>query len=207
MPLAPRYTIESVSSKDGTTIGYRQLGSGPGIVLLHGGMQASQSFLSLAEALSDAFTLFVPDRRGRGRSGPHGAGYGLKKECEDLEAVLAKTGAENVFGLSSGALVVLQAALTLGQIRKIAVYEPPLSMNHSSPTAWVARYDREVAEGKMAAALVTVLKGLQASPAFEVLPRYVLAPLIRLAIRADEKNVKDGNVTIRALIPTIHFDA
>ena len=32
------YTIGSVISADGTTIGYRQIGSGPGLVLLHGAM-------------------------------------------------------------------------------------------------------------------------------------------------------------------------
>ena len=33
-----KYTKEYVTSKDGTTIGYRQMGSGPGIILLHGGI-------------------------------------------------------------------------------------------------------------------------------------------------------------------------
>lgn len=30
------YTTSSVTSKDGTTVGYRQMGSGPGIILMHG---------------------------------------------------------------------------------------------------------------------------------------------------------------------------
>ena len=72
------FTTCSVTSRDGTTIGYRQVGSGPGLILLHGGMQSSRSFTNLAAALSDAFTVYVPDRRGRGLSGPHGENYGLR---------------------------------------------------------------------------------------------------------------------------------
>jgi len=61
-----------VVSRDGTTIGYRQMGSGPGLVLVHGGMQASQNLMKLATALAAEFTVCVLDRRGRGLSGPFG---------------------------------------------------------------------------------------------------------------------------------------
>jgi pimeloyl-ACP methyl ester carboxylesterase len=124
-------------------------------------MQASQNFMKLATDLSDAFTLYVPDRRGRGSSGPPGDDYGIRKECEDIDAFVAGFGVQNVFGLSSGALIALQAALTLPAIRKTALYEPPLSIKHSSPTAWLTRFDQEIAQGKLGAALVTVLKGLR----------------------------------------------
>jgi pimeloyl-ACP methyl ester carboxylesterase len=55
------YTKSSVTSKDGTIIGYRQMGSGPGIILLYGGMNASQHFMTLGSALSDAFRVYIPD--------------------------------------------------------------------------------------------------------------------------------------------------
>jgi pimeloyl-ACP methyl ester carboxylesterase len=150
--------------------------------------------------------VYIPDRRGRGWSGPHGAGYNIAKECADLAALMAKTGSQNVFGLSSGALISLQAALSLPAIRKMAIYEPPLSVGGSSPTGWVPRYDREIAEGKLPAALVTVLKELQASPVFSALPRWALVPLIGLALKSDDKLVKNGDIPLRALIPTMHFD-
>src|SRR5262249_10761453 len=54
------YATGSVTSEDGTTVGYRRLGRGPGLVLVHGGMQAAHSFMKLATALSDAFTVYVP---------------------------------------------------------------------------------------------------------------------------------------------------
>ena len=54
------YTIGSVTSRDGTTIGYRQMGRGPGLILLHGAMQAAQNFMRLATALSSSFSWTTP---------------------------------------------------------------------------------------------------------------------------------------------------
>jgi pimeloyl-ACP methyl ester carboxylesterase len=95
------YKVRFITSADGAEIHYREWGAGPGLVLVHGGMQAAQNFSKLAEALGDSFTVFVPDRRGRGRSGAFGEGYGLSIEREDLHALLRATGARRVFGLSS----------------------------------------------------------------------------------------------------------
>jgi pimeloyl-ACP methyl ester carboxylesterase len=201
-----QYTTGSTISKDGTTIGWRKLGQGPGLVLIHGGMLSSQHFMRLATVLSDAFTLYVVDRRGRGLSGPHGQNYNLSRECEDIEAVIVATGARDLFALSSGAIVALQAALALPVIRKLALYEPPLSVNHSSPTGWVPRFDDEIAHGKIAASLVTAMKGMQASPVFSILPRFVLVPLMKLAGASQARSVQDGNVSLKELIPTQHFD-
>ncbi|MBB6670387.1 alpha/beta fold hydrolase [Cohnella nanjingensis] len=78
------YTTGFATSKDGTTIGYRQLGQGPGLVIVHGSMQAAQNFMGLAAALSNEFTVYIPDRRGRGLSGPMGEHYSIQKECEDI---------------------------------------------------------------------------------------------------------------------------
>jgi hypothetical protein len=44
------YTKDSVISKDNTIIGYRQMGSGPGIILLHGSGKASQTLMQLGMA-------------------------------------------------------------------------------------------------------------------------------------------------------------
>jgi pimeloyl-ACP methyl ester carboxylesterase len=62
------YTTDFVTSKDGTKIGYRQLGSGPGLIIVHGGMQASQDFMALGDLLADDFSVYIPDRRARGLS-------------------------------------------------------------------------------------------------------------------------------------------
>ena len=199
------YTTDSVTS-DGATIGYRQIGSGPGIILLHGGMQASLNYMRLAAALSDAFTVYVPDRRERGLSGPYGDQYSIAKECEDVDALLDKTGAHFLFGHSSGGLIALQAALTLPSIHKVAVYEPPLSLHGSVPMSWVPRYEREVARGKLASAMITLVKGLKLSRVVTFLPRWLLLPLTKLALRSNKQTLKPGDVSMEALIPTMRFD-
>ncbi|HEX3196869.1 MAG TPA: alpha/beta hydrolase [Propionibacteriaceae bacterium] len=123
------YTKGFVASADCTRIGYRQLGSGPGVVLLHGGVNASQHLMRLGRALAGTFTVCIPDRRGRGLSGPIGADYSLRTEDEDLAALLEQTGARNVFGVADGALFALHGALSLPNIEKVAAYEPLLFLD------------------------------------------------------------------------------
>lgn len=191
-----------VRSADGTTIGYRSLGDGPALILVHGGMLASGDFTKLATALSTGFTVHVPDRRGRGLSGPHGAGLRAGREVEDLQALVAATGATRVFGLSTGALVVLRTALVTPDLERIALYEPPLSIGGSVPTDWLARFDREIAAGKSAAALVTGMKGLATEPSlFSRIPRFALVPLLSAGAR-----LQRSDSPVEALIPTLHFD-
>ncbi len=148
------------TSADGTTIGYRQLGSGPGLVIIHGSLSESRRYLRLAEALADSFTLYIPDRRGRGLSGPAGADYGIAKETEDLNALLRKTGARMVFGHSAGAAIALESALTL-PIEKLMLYEPGVSIHGSFPTAWIPAFERAVNSNKSARAMGIFLKGLR----------------------------------------------
>ena len=109
-------------SRDGTRIGYLKMGRGPAVVILHGSMESARSHTLLAQALAGDFTVYLPDRRGRGMSGPHRPDHGVRTEVEDLQAVLAESGAQLVFGVSAGGLVVLEAARTLPGLRKIAVY-------------------------------------------------------------------------------------
>lgn len=206
-PARASYTTGTVTSRDGTTIGYRQLGHGPGVVLLHGAMESAQSHMQLAEALADAFTIYLPDRRGRGLSGPYSADYSMRTEIEDLDALLAKTGAHDVFGVSAGGLICLQAALTLPTIHKAALYEPALIVNNSISTAFLDRYDREMAQGKLAAALVTGMKGAQMGPPiFNAMPRWLLESLTSMAMKSEDKKAQPGDITMRKLAPTLHYD-
>jgi pimeloyl-ACP methyl ester carboxylesterase len=68
MTTQKKYTTDFVTSKDRTKIGHRQLRKGAGLILVHGGVMASQNFMSLAELLANEFTVYIPDRRGRGLS-------------------------------------------------------------------------------------------------------------------------------------------
>jgi pimeloyl-ACP methyl ester carboxylesterase len=135
-----KYQTGSVISKDGTVIGYRQMGSGPSLIITHGGLDAAQTHLKLRALLSDKFTVYIPDRRGRGLSGPFGENYGLQREADDVEALLKETGAHYLFGVSSGALIILRSSLTLKGIHKIALYEPLVYLINQRWTDLTTRY-------------------------------------------------------------------
>lgn len=200
------YTASSTTSADGTTIGYRQIGSGPGLLLLHGGLQSSQHYMRLAAALADTFTVYVPDRRGRGLSGPPVEQLSLAQACEDVDALLTKTDTHLVFGHSAGGLIALQEALLVPSVRKVAVYEPPLSVHGSVPTSWFRRYEREVEQGNSAAAMVTALKGLQLNQLFVLLPRPILVLLIALLSRRDKQTLQPNDISMETLVPTGRMD-
>ena len=198
------FCVHTVTSADGTIIGYRQLGSGPGLILVHGGMMGSQNFMKLGHALADTFTVHIPDRRGRGLSGSHG-NYSLEREAEDMSAVVEVTGAANIFGLSSGAIVTLQTALHQPTFENVILYEPPIPVGGYDPTRWVGHYNKEIAQGKFGRALLTVADGTN-GPTLLTRLRFITAPLLDFAIRADMKNVKGHDVSLKDLILTMRYD-
>ena len=197
----------SIVSADGTRIGYLQTGHGPAVVLLHGSMQSSRSHLQMAAALADEFTVYLPDRRGRGMSGSHPADYNIQTEVEDLRAVMAAAGADMVFGVSASGLVALAAARIDAAIRKVAVYEPALLPAGTRHTRWLPRFDREMAAGKVSAALITSMIGLElAPPAMKVMPRWLLESLTTMVLRGEDKKAAPDTVTMRSLAPTLHYE-
>ena len=118
--------MSAVTSEDGTPIGYRQYGRGPGVILVMGAMGTAHNYDQLARVLASDFTVYVPDRRGRGMSPrEYSPDHSIQKELEDLGSLLAKTGAHLVFGLSSGAVIALEASQALSSIHKAALYDPP----------------------------------------------------------------------------------
>lgn len=173
--------VRTLVSKDGTSIAYRTTGQGPAVVLIQGTMNTGYNFRDLTCALADTFTVIVPDRRGRGLSGSGVADYCLARELEDLDTVLSDTGARLVFGLSSGALIALQAALQLPGIDKVAIYEPPLFPKDAVPEQSIMRTNAALDRSDIPGALVAGMKGGQFGPPFMLaLPDWLLKLLIRV---------------------------
>ncbi|SFT26555.1 alpha/beta fold hydrolase [Paenibacillus sp. BC26] len=170
------YTLHSAVSKDGTVIGYRQSGRGPGLVIIHGAFVSGHEYEKLAQELSDTFTVYVVDRRGRLYSGPQGMQYSIEKECEDALAVLQATGAPYVFGHSYGGLIALELArtTTLPAVIKLAAYEPAISVDGEFPSGWMPDYKRQMEKGQDLDAFVTFLKGVGTSERMVKLPRWLI---------------------------------
>jgi pimeloyl-ACP methyl ester carboxylesterase len=198
-PIHAQFSTGKITSVDGTTIGYRQIGSGPGLMLLHGGARASHHYLRLAELLSDSYTVYLPDRRGRGLSGPKGENYSIRREIEDLRVLFQKTNARMLFGHSGGGFIALETALAL-PIEKLALYEPAVSIDGSIDFSWIKLLEKALARKDGAAAFVHLAKGLHLNWMSE-LPFWFWYPLARLMLRDEE-----GHEMV-SLLPTIVWEA
>ncbi len=147
-------TTHTVCSKDGTTISYLSIGSGPSVLVIPGVLSVAADYAAFARSLAEHFTVHTIERRGRGESGPQGNDYSIVKECEDALALRAETGASLLVGHSYGGLVALEVARNTTAFTKIAVYEPGVSIEGSMPTGWMPDYEKKLAEHKDLDALV-----------------------------------------------------
>jgi len=203
---APTARREDVTSADGTSIGLLRRGSGPGVVLVQGAGGDARNYDELAEALAAQFTVLVPDRRGRGMSPrPYDGTHDIARDVEDVDAVLAATGADRVFGLSSGAMIALEAARTLPRVARTAVYEPPFRRG-GLPATGVRRLGAEIERGDLPSALVSALRLSGTAPApLRALPR-PLARLLAAGVLAGDRILPGHRARLRDLLPGIRYD-
>lgn len=135
--------MPEVISQDGTAIGYDLMGEGPLVILVAGATQYRgidrTRMPGLQRQLARRYSVINYDRRGRGASGD-GAPYAVAREVEDIAALMAAHGGEaRVFGVSSGAVLAVEAAAAMPRkIKSLALYEPPID-----PALSAAHYRRE----------------------------------------------------------------
>lgn len=195
-------------------IGFRQLGHGPAVVILHGGALASQHYMKLGAALADSFTVCIPDRRGRGMSGPYGPSYSIAREDEDLAAVVAETGAQCVFGTADGGLFALHASASIPAVRKVAVFEPVIFVGQPGLAefkATIARGEAVMATGDVAAAMSSLAVDARNDPRmqavsapYRLMGRVLAAPLVcRLLLWLDALAARGDTVALRDLVPAL----
>jgi pimeloyl-ACP methyl ester carboxylesterase len=166
--------MDTVVSVDGTPIAYDRLGTGPALVLVGGAYQYrsfDQRTVRIAELLAERFTVYHYDRRGRGDSGDT-APYAIAREFEDLHALVdAAGGSAYLFGMSSGAILTLDAVNAGVPTPRVVVYEPPLIVDDTRPPVApdiVARIDALLAAGRPGDAVELFLTEAVAVPAEQV---------------------------------------
>jgi pimeloyl-ACP methyl ester carboxylesterase len=169
------------TSADGTAVEYFSTGHGPHVIVIPGALATASNLSPFAALLAWRHTVHVIQRRGRGGSGPQGSRYGIERECEDVEAVRARTGARLIFGDSYGGLVALRAACGSTAFDSVAVYEPGISVDGSIPVGWTDRACAELAAGANFEAFVTFVRGVNPDQAGHV-PRWLLRIILRRAI-------------------------
>lgn len=152
----------AVISKDGTEIAFDRIGNGPPVVLVDGALchRGIGPTSKLAGLLAPHFTVITYDRRGRGQSGDT-APYAVEREVEDIAALVGSVdGSAFVWGMSSGAVLALEAASRVRGIKKLALYEAPLIVDNSrsgTEDQW-ARIDRAIASEDRGAAVKSFLQ-------------------------------------------------
>src|SRR5215211_4381138 len=121
--------METVTSRDGTTLAYDRLGDGPPVVLVSGGSTDRMANAGLAAELAAHHSVYNFDRRGRGDSGDTPP-YAVEREIEDITAVIeAAGGSANLYGTSSGAALAMHAAAGGAPVTRLAMWEPPYNVN------------------------------------------------------------------------------
>ena len=171
-------------SKDGTPIAFDRIGNGPPVILVDGALcyRSMGQSGQLAELLAPYFTVFTYDRRGRGGSGDT-APYAVEHEIEDIAALLSEAGgAAFLWGISSGAVLALEAANRLKTIKKLALYEVPFIVDDSRSTTerdW-AKIAEAVAANRRSTAVQLFLKSVGV-PAFfiAVMPLMPMWPKLK----------------------------
>ncbi len=168
--------VVMVPSADGTPIAAWMSGSGPTLVVVGGASADHTAWDSVVPLLSDAFTVYAMDRRGRGASGD-GPSYAIEREFEDVAALVdALPGPVHLYGHSFGGICAVEGAFRARNVASLILYEgsPKPPGLRPIPDEFVARLDELIERGDREDALITfMLNGAGvASEELEVLRRH-----------------------------------
>jgi pimeloyl-ACP methyl ester carboxylesterase len=128
--------MERITAPDGATLVVESVGSGPGVVVVHGGGVTRGIYRRLAAALADRLTVHLYDRRGRGDAPPRREPYSPEQDLADIGAILAHTGARNLLGHSSGGFLALEAAQRF-PLGRLALYDAAVNVDGLFPADWL----------------------------------------------------------------------
>ncbi|MFC0032941.1 alpha/beta fold hydrolase [Micromonospora chaiyaphumensis] len=186
--------MQRITAPDGAGIVLHSRGSGPDLVVVHGGGVTAHEYRRLAARLADRFTVHLYNRRGRADAAPRREPYTVEQEIDDLGAVLAHTGARRAIGHSYGAFVVLRAALRL-PLDRIALYDTPLRLaGHGLPTAFLGPAEEAVRAGNTARALAIVGAAVNPQSPASKLPLGVRTAICRAFLRTEVGRTMGGLV-------------
>ncbi|MEO8610349.1 MAG: alpha/beta hydrolase [Chloroflexota bacterium] len=165
--------MQTITSKDGTSIAFDQTGTGPAVILIGGGPNDRSANTPLAALLESHFTVINYDRRGRGGSGMTEP-YSPDREVEDLDALIqAAGGSAYVYGTSSGAAFAILAASCGLNITKLALWEAPFVTDDSRPAIpkdYKAQLSAMIADNRRGDALEYFMTQIVGMPAQFVAP-------------------------------------
>jgi pimeloyl-ACP methyl ester carboxylesterase len=118
--------MRTIRTSTGTTVSYSVAGSGPPLVLVHGGFSDHETnWTFVAPLLQQRFSVYAIARRGRGATDATDD-HTLENEAQDVADVVHSIGAPvYLLGHSYGAhCALLAAAQQPDRVRKLVLYEP-----------------------------------------------------------------------------------
>jgi len=186
---------QTVRSADEVPIACERSGDGPPLIIVDGAIAYREVGPSgkLAKELSHRFTVYRYDRRGRGQSGDAPT-YSIQREIDDIQALIEQVGAPtSLLGLSSGAVLALDAANQGLAVTKVVAYEAPFIVDASrtpAPTGYRQQLERLIEDDRRGDA-VKLFMG------FVGLPRFLIATMPLFP--AWKK--------LKAVAPTLVYDA
>ena len=143
---ARRHDIEH----EGVHVCWRQFGSGPPLVLLHGGHGSWLHWVRNAEALARQHTVYVADMPGYGDSGQIESGdlpALLRATLGSLNAMLGAQQSIDLAGFSFGGLVAAQLAAQRGHVRRLCLLGPGGHLSTRRPRGKLVNWKQAYKDG------------------------------------------------------------
>jgi pimeloyl-ACP methyl ester carboxylesterase len=162
--------METITSADGTKVGWQTTGSGPPLLLVHGTTADHTRWAGITPRFERHFTVHAMDRRGRGASTDDARAYDIMREAEDVAAVIDAIGRPvDIVGHSYGAVCSLEASSLTDGVRKMVLYEPPLPTGvQMYPAGLPDRMQGLIADGQLEAALELFFREVVRMPEHEL---------------------------------------
>lgn len=104
--------IRKLSKPEKMKLFFRKMGEGPPVIILHGLYGSSDNWITIARALSDSYTIYIPDQRNHGKS-PHSSRHDYIEMTADIEELVQENigGKFILLGHSMGGKVAINFAL------------------------------------------------------------------------------------------------
>tara|TARA_R110000782_G_scaffold78276_10_gene155773 strand:- start:4325 stop:5152 length:828 start_codon:yes stop_codon:yes gene_type:complete len=156
----------SITSPDGTRLGYICIGTGGPLVVCHGSFSSAEDWLPFAIEMASTHSVYLYDRRGRGSSPYIAADFAIDAEVEDLSAMVDLAGSEAaVLGHSFGGGCALSFAARNRFSGPLVLYEPRHSAIAPMSRGQRDELERLVATGDRETALRFALSHIVGAPA------------------------------------------
>ncbi|MFC0582359.1 alpha/beta fold hydrolase [Micrococcoides hystricis] len=152
------------------------------VIIAHGTLVTQLAYYRAAGQLVPLLDapVLTYDRRGRMDSSAQPADYSAQTEIEDLQALLAATGASRLLGHSFGGMVALLTAAEDDRVKNVVTYDAPINLNGRLNHMWSPDADDAFAAGQTGRAWALLVNRLATAGPLSWLPVPLLTQVSRI---------------------------